>query len=229
MPNGVPPFATYVPGADSHLNASRAQGVPFAVSHRTQGTDSRGLGKNRRHSTPGTFNFLIRDEATYCYYPAHVRCSHAAGGNDGPGIEIEGFTGQPISQAQSARLGQLAHWLHDTYGVPLTLYDGPRKQIDDTAFRGFVNHGSIQTQPQWRHTDRISPAEWDQAVSVAITLKEFEAMFKHEDENTAKVLDAITGLTLTLSATNSRLDELEAKIDAQAARFTKAFPNRANR
>lgn len=167
MADGVPPFATYVPGASSGENNQRRQPVRAVTTHRTQGNDSRGLGQNRTHSSPGTFNFLLRDEACYCYYPAWVRCSHAAGANrSGPGIEIEGFTGNPISAKQSAWLGQLAHWLHDTYGVPLSLYDGMRRQIDGTSFAGFVNHNSVLTEPQYAHTDRISPSEFNHAIEL---------------------------------------------------------------
>lgn len=165
MADGVPDFATYAPGVDSHLNGSRRQGVPFAVLHRTQGNDSRGLGTGRHHSTPGTFQFLIREETgVHCFYPATVRCTHAAGGNDGVGVEMEGWNGEPLGPNQVRLLGQMIRWLHDAYGVPPILYDGPRIQIDDTGFRGFVNHNSVQCDPKWRHTNRIEPAQFQEAL-----------------------------------------------------------------
>lgn len=187
---GIPEFCIYAPGADTAQNDSRRQSVRAVTVHRTQGTDSRNLGKTRHHSTPGTFNFLVRDEAVYCYYPADVRCSHAAGANhSGPGIEIEGFTGAAISAKQSSRLGQIARWLHTTYGVPLELYDGPRTVIDGTAFAKFVNHNSVQTEPQYRHTDRIPVAEFLTAVGVGPVLKGTPAMLVSIDGQTVYVFD----------------------------------------
>jgi hypothetical protein len=78
----------------------------------------------------------------------------------------------------------LAHWFHDEYGMPLDLYDGPRRQIDDSGFRGFVNHGSIQTSPQYRHTDRIPPDEFAAAIATTTpppTIK--------DDDMIAQVID----------------------------------------
>ncbi len=167
---GIPDFCIYMPGADTALNGSRRQAVRAVTEHTTQGTDSRGLGKTRHHDTPGTFNFLNRDEGIYCFYPAFVRCSHAAGANHaGPGIENEGFTGQPLTPNQVSNLGKLAHWLHDTYGVPLDLYDGPRIAVDGSSFRGFVNHNSVATEPKYQHVDRIPPNEWAAAVGAVPT------------------------------------------------------------
>lgn len=168
---GVPPFAQYVPGADTGLNDSRRQGVRAVTVHTTQGPDSRGVGQSRHHNTPGTFNFLNRDEAIYCYYPADVRCSHAAGANHaGPGCENEGYTGRPLTANQITHLGQLARWLHDTYGVPLTYRTGdPREWIDNTGFRGFIAHRAVDYPPDTslRHGDEITPGEWAAAVGSA--------------------------------------------------------------
>ena len=203
MPAHVPPFATYVPGADSHLNASRIQSVPYAVLHRTQGNDSRALGKNRLHSSPGTFNFLIRQGMLYCYYPANVRCSHAAGANGGPGVEIEGFTGIPVADADLELVGQLSHWLHTSYGVPLFFYDGPRRPT--SGFRGFITHRSVATEPQWQHHDYITAQEWADAIgdSMPLTFEDGIAIAKivqNEVDPVEAKIDALTKKVDALSA-----------------------------
>lgn len=165
MIEGVPAFAIYVPGADEAQNASRRLSVRAVTQHRTEGDDSRALGARRHHNTPGTFNFLNRDDGLYCYYPAWVRCSHAAGANHaGPGVENEGYTGKPLSAKQIHNLGLLAHWFHDTYGVPLSLYDEKRIEIDHSTFTGHVNHNSVLTTPVLEHFDRITPAEFASAI-----------------------------------------------------------------
>jgi len=212
MAEGIPPFAAYYPGADTHLNPSRRQGVPFAVIHRTQGHDSRGLGRTRHHSSPGTFQFLIREGTLYCYYPAHVRCTHAAGANDGPGIEIEGYTGQAVPERDLAVLGRLARWLHETYGVPLTMYDGPRRWIDDHGFRGFVTHRSVETAPKWRHTNYITPLEWARALSLGGAQ---EDDVTPEEHKAVMFTNAIVGDIYNVkegSPLDKRLDAIEAKI-----------------
>ena len=222
----VPPFATYVPGADSHLNASRIQSVPFAVLHRTQGTDSRALGKNRLHSSPGTFNFLVRAGVLWCYYPANVRCSHAAGGNDGPGIEIEGFTGNPVPDADLELVGRLAHWLHDTYGVPLSFYDGARRST--SGFRGFITHRSIATEPQWQHYDYITAQEWADAIGDSMPLT-FE-----DGVQIAKIVqNEVDPVEAKIDALTKKVDALTALAGAPTTSVVdllkRMFPNRANR
>ena len=168
--DGVPPFALYVPGADTALNESRRLHVRGAVIHTTQGVDSRELGARRRHSTPGTFNFLIRDGVLYCYYPAWVRCSHAAGGNFiGPGIEIEMFDGQPVATEDLITLGRLILWLNKEYGVSLNYKEGdPRIWADKTTFKGFIAHAGLDYPPNvsFRHYDNITESEFARALQL---------------------------------------------------------------
>lgn len=231
----VPPFATYVPGADSHLNASRIQSVPFAVLHRTQGTDSRALGKNRLHSSPGTFNFLVRAGVLWCYYPANVRCSHAAGGNDGPGIEIEGYDGDPVADADLEILGQLVEWLHNTYGVPLSFYDGARRQIDDSGFRGFVTHASIATELKWQHADNITAQEWADAIgdSMPLDLKDLVAIrsvVNGKADATAPTLVSVAAQVDALAKQVAQIAQASGQSTTSLVDLLKRmFPNRANR
>lgn len=236
MTSGACPFANYTPGADSALNASRAQSVPFAVLHRTQGTDSRGLGATRHHSTPGTFHFLVRAGVLYQFYPVWVRCSHAAGGNDGVGIEIEGYDGEPVADQDLEILGRLALWLHDTYGIPLSFYDGPRRQIDDSGFRGFVTHASIATLPKWQHADNITAAEWDEAIEDDMLTPDqaFQLAALDLGNPTSPLNKRLDGITQSLAALSKRLDEIEGKpsatvIDWLSGRFAKMFPQRSQR
>lgn len=166
---GVPPFAQYVPGADAAQNEQRRITVRAGIIHTTEGTDSRGLGANRHHNSPGTFNFLIRQGVLYCYYPAWVRCSHAAGGNySGPGIEIDMYDGTPVREDDLRILGRLLLWLYTTYGIPLNYKAGdPREWIDQTGYLGFIAHAGIDYPPDTslRHYDNITPSEFARALA----------------------------------------------------------------
>lgn len=170
MPDvGVYPGATLLQGADWGINGGRRQGVRAVVVHTTQGNNSVGVGQSRHHDTPGTFNFLIEpDGRVYQFYPADVRCSHAAGANHaGPGIELEGFTGVPRPGPQLAALGALARWLASQYGVPLTYRTGdPRDYVDQSGYRGFIAHRGVDYPPDHSllHFDEITPAEWSTAL-----------------------------------------------------------------
>lgn len=171
MSDGICPFATVLQGADWGENGSRTLAVRAVTVHMTEGTNSVGLGQTRHHNTPGTFNFLTsRDGGLWQFYPAHVRCSHAAGANQaGPGIENEGFTGNSLTDAQTSTLGRLCHWLAETYPVPLTYRTGdPRTYVDQSGYSGFIAHRAVDYPPDHSllHFDEITPAEWQTAVGV---------------------------------------------------------------
>lgn len=170
---GIMPGIPYVPGASSAENNNRTQGCPFAVMHRTIGKwpGDFSVGKNRTHSSPGTFQFLVgQDEDEWVqFYPADVRCTHAAGGNDGCGIEFSGQNGEPLTGWQLRAGKEIITFLTREFGVEKTLYDGPRKQIDDTSFRGYVNHLSILTSPQYQHFNYISQIEFLNMTNGTIT------------------------------------------------------------
>lgn len=179
LADGLCPLATYKPGVDSAENDARRQGVRVGIVHTTEGVGDGliALGATRHHNTPGTFNFLVmQDGRLYQFYPADVRCSHAAGANHaGPGIEHEGFTGQPRPAAQLATLGRLARWLHDEWGVPLTYRTGdPRIWLDNTADRGFFAHRKVDYPPDTslRHFDQITTAEWATALGTQPSTQE---------------------------------------------------------
>lgn len=162
----------YDPGADTHLNDSRRQNVRAVTFHRTVGTwpGDHSVGKNRHHDTPGTFNYLIgQDEGQHaCFYPADVRCSHAAGANQaGPGIEFSGQNGEPLTDWQVRAGGELVRWLAAEFGVPLVFHDFPRISVDGSGFAGFVTHSAVATQPQWLHYDYITGDEWSRMTTVA--------------------------------------------------------------
>ncbi len=167
--SGICPFATLLQGADWALNGSRLQPVRAVTVHTTEGVNSVGVGQSRHHNTPGTFNFLTgRAGQLWQFYPADVRCSHAAGSNKaGPGIENEGFTGQALTDAQLAVLGRLCRWLSDAFSVPLTYRTGdPRIYVDQAPFTGFIAHRAVDYPPDTslRHYDEITPAEWQTAI-----------------------------------------------------------------
>ena len=169
MPDGICPFATQLPGADSRFNDARRQGVPFVVQHRTQGYNSVGLGQSRHHDTPGTFNFLtgLAGEL-WQFYPADVRCTHAAGGNNGCGVENEGFTGDPLPAPQLATLTRLVGWFYDEWGVPLAYETGdPRVWVDATGWSGHIAHRKIAypPNPSYHHSDEVLMSDWAQIIA----------------------------------------------------------------
>lgn len=151
--------------ADHGRDADRPQAVHAVTLHRTIGTwpGDYSVGKNRLHSTPGTFNFLIgQDEGQWVqFYSSDTRCSHAAGSNTaGPGIEFSGQNGEPLTdwQIRAGRhvIGALAFF----HGLPLVLHDEPRIQVDGSSFRGFVNHRGVATSPQYQHFDYVTQDEF---------------------------------------------------------------------
>lgn len=158
-------YPPHDPGADSASNGVRSQAVRAVTLHRTVGSwpGDYSVGKNRHHSSPGTFNFLIgadRDQAVM-FYPPEVRCSHAAGANRaGPGIEFSGQNGAPLTDWQIEAGGELIRSLARDYGVPLVLYSGPRIAVDGSDYRGFVNHASVETEPRYRHVDYVTDDEF---------------------------------------------------------------------
>lgn len=170
-------FLPYDPGASSGQDSSRRQYVRGCVLHRTIGSwpGDYGVGKNRRHDSPGTFNFLVGQAPGQWvqFYPADVRCSHAAGANAiGPGIEFSGQNGEPLTDWQVEAGGQIITWLAYMYGLPLTLKEGdPREWVDQTGFRGFVNHRGVDYPPNtsYRHFNFVTADEFARMTRVAPT------------------------------------------------------------
>lgn len=167
---GVPPFAILDPGADWAMNAGRRIDASLGfVVHTTEGDDSRGLGKYRHHSSPGTFNHLNRPDGWWTYYPDWVRCSHAAGGNYwAPGVENEGRTGRRLDANQIRQLGEYLEWRHETYRRDQRVYvtGDPRVWLDQTRPVGIAcAHRKIAYPPNtsYQHFDQIFPDEYDSA------------------------------------------------------------------
>lgn len=179
MANPICSFAEQVHGADYGSNGSRLVTVRCATVHTTEGYGLGliNLGKTRRHSTPGTFNFLILEDGRIIqFYPANVRCSHAAGSNyTGPGIELEGKTGVPRPAAQLASLGRLVKWLAAEFNIPLVYEHGnPRVWADQTpTLKEFISHDHVDYPPNisYRHYDFIPDKEWLEAVGTAVTIR----------------------------------------------------------
>jgi hypothetical protein len=209
MSDGICPFATLLRGADWNQNGSRRLTVRAVTIHTTQGTNSVGLGASRHHSSPGTFNFLVgRKGELWQFYPAHVRCSHAAGSNTaGPGIENEGYTGNPLAAPQLATLGRLSHWLGTEYGVPLTYRTGdPRIYVDQTPdFRGFIAHRAVDYPPNtsYRHYDEITPAEWATAIGATEGIEE-------DEMTTDELVNVLRGEGISGGYWQAKLDETNA-------------------
>ncbi len=159
------PGIPHDPGADSQ---TRFVAVRAPTLHRTIGSwpGDYSVGKNRLHSSPGTFNFLVgaNDDQWVQFYRADNRCSHAAGANyAGPGIEISGQNGAPLTPWQVARVGDICRWLSGAYGVPDAFRDGdPRFWVDQSGHRGYVTHRAVDYPPNisYRHYDYITYDEY---------------------------------------------------------------------
>lgn len=160
--DGVP----HDPGADSQ---DRPVAVRAVTLHRTTSpfyTGDYSVGKHRLHSTPGTFNFLVGPDPGQWvqFYRADCRCSHAAGANyAGPGIEITGRNGDPLSDWALYAVGQIVTKLCQLYGFPRSLrVDDPRLWVDQSSYRGAVNHLGVDYPPDisFRHFDYITPEEF---------------------------------------------------------------------
>jgi hypothetical protein len=148
------------------MNASRRIDPSIGhLQHRTQGNDSRGLGANRHHNSPGTFNHLNFWDGWYTYYPDWVKCSHAAGGNLRPGVENEGFTGERLNSQQVDNLGMYLQWREEEYGKSQQHYVGngnERVWLDRDEPEGAYAHIAVAypPNPRYHHYDYIFDDEY---------------------------------------------------------------------
>lgn len=172
MPNPFgPPGCPYDPG---NAGIARPIDVRTVTLHRTIGRwgGDYSVGKNRDHNS-GTFQWLIgQDEGQWVqFYPANSFCSHAAGSNEaGPGIEITGQNGEPLTDWQITALGQILRWLRDEWHVIQTYTDGdPRVYVDTQGPLGFVSHRHVgyPPNPRYHHYDYITDDEFARALGGA--------------------------------------------------------------
>jgi N-acetylmuramoyl-L-alanine amidase len=156
----VYPGAEWLPGRNAGYAGGQAA-MTATICHYTVGRDSTGIGLD------GYFTFLVsRDGHIKQFCEADALCWHAGEANwVGPGIEIE-FLDEPegiFTDAARDACGGLLHWLHDLYGIPLTMYDGDR--IPPEAMREFVTHRSVlQSQG---HSNWWPREDWDRMVAGA--------------------------------------------------------------
>lgn len=170
------PNIPHDPGADctAQLNAARADAHPEQglIVHRTIGRwpGDYGVGKGRRHSTPGTFPVLIGQGYGEWveFYPLNTRCTHAADANRWPGIEFSGMNGEPLTEWQILAGGHVVAFLF-SLGMPRNFYNGflGLVKIDGGTYRGTCTHSAVLTSPQWQHHNFITPAEFVRIVAVA--------------------------------------------------------------
>jgi hypothetical protein len=160
MPETIYPGAEWVPGRNAGYNSGRSN-MAAAVCHYTVGRDSSAIGRD------GYFHWLIaRDGHIQQYAEADAVTWHCGEANYvGPGIEIE-FLDEPegvFTDAARDACAGLIHWIHEQYGIPLEMYDGPR--IPPEAMITFVTHRSIQQSEG--HSDYWPQADWDRMVAGA--------------------------------------------------------------
>lgn len=184
MPDELCPSVPYDPG---DAGPGRPIDVRTVTLHRTIGrwAGDYSVGKHRSHDQ-GTFQFLIGqgDGEWVQFYPVGTFCSHAAGANlAGPGIEISGQNGEPLTDWQITALGHMCRWLVDEWGITPTFTDGdPRVWIDQAGPSGFVTHRHVDYPPDrsYLHHDFITDDEFTRAlgtVTAAPTRPGGDAMF----------------------------------------------------
>jgi hypothetical protein len=167
MPDSLgPPGCPYDPG---NAGLARRIDVRTVTLHRTIGRwpGDYSVGKTRDHNS-GTFQLLIGqgDGQWVQFYPINTFCSHAAGSNNcGPGIEISGQNGEPLTDWQIDALGKIMRWLRDDWGIAQTFREGdPRTLYDDAGPSGFVCHNSVfYPNPRYIHHDYITEDEFNRA------------------------------------------------------------------
>jgi hypothetical protein len=169
MPDPLFGECPYDPG---NGGPSRGIEVQTVTLHRTIGrwAGDYSVGKNRDHNN-GTFQFLIGQEPGQWvqFYRADRFCSHAAGSNEvGPGIELSGQNGEPLTDWQIEALGKILRWLRDEWGIAATFTEGdPRTYYDRTGPSGFVCHNSVAypPAPSYHHHDYITADEFTRALA----------------------------------------------------------------
>lgn len=148
------PGCTKRPGNHAGYTLGKCKMVNVKL-HFTVGTDSTSIGDR------GFFQFLVpKDGPPIQFAEANSICYDSGSWNgDGPGIEFERLSyDDPLTPSQVEWGGKIVAWLHETYGIPLTHYDGPRVP----AYNGFINHGSLlgRDGEHQDHTDGVTAAEW---------------------------------------------------------------------
>lgn len=169
MPN---PLCLDVPYDPGNAGIARPIQVQTVTLHRTTGRwpGDYSVGKNRDHNS-GTFQFLIgQDDGQWVqFYPVNTFCSHAAGSNEvGPGIEISGQNGEPLTEWQVHALGIICRWLRDEWGITPTFAEGdPRVWADREPPLGFITHNHVDYPPDrsYLHNDYITPDEFARALA----------------------------------------------------------------
>lgn len=157
---------------DPGLNAGYRRGrndMRLVKVHKTAGTNSYNICKNN-----GLCQWLVPYEgAPWQFAEADSICFDSGPYNAfGPGIEIEApVTGglirpglsefRELSPSQIEWSGKIFRWLHDEWGVPLELYDGPR--FEGEGYVGFENHGDLDPD----RSDGVTREEWDAMIGVA--------------------------------------------------------------
>jgi hypothetical protein len=168
MPNPLFGDCPYDPG---NAGLSRGIEVQTVTLHRTIGSwrGDYSVGKTRDHNS-GTFQFLIGQSPGQWvqFYPVNTFCSHAAGSNNvGPGLELSGQNGEPLTDWQIEALGRVMRWLRDDWGIAPTFRKGdPRTWYDRTGPSGFVCHNSVAYPPDtsYHHHDYITADEFARAM-----------------------------------------------------------------
>jgi hypothetical protein len=175
MPNPRHPEVPFDPGDAGIL---RGIDVRTVTLHRTIGfwSNDFSLGKHRSHDE-GTFQFLIgQDPGQWAqFFAVNTFSSHAAGSNEvGPGIEISGQNGEPLTDWQIDALGRIMRWLRDEWGIAETFAEGdPRVQYDLVGPSGFVCHNNVfHPNPKLIHHDFITRDEWTRAFGASSQSRE---------------------------------------------------------
>ncbi len=142
------------------------------VLHRTYGA----WGGDYSVGHQGIFHFLLgKDQGRWVQFaPTEIVQYHCNGANfRAVGIEIEGTNDDALTDWQSAKLGDVLHWLHAEHGIPLDYLDpnsvAPASvSVNHSNFRGVISHVSVATDDgSSQHTDEIPVAAFQAAIGNA--------------------------------------------------------------
>lgn len=160
------PGLRHDPGTGAGYAVGRNR-MEMVKQHFTAGTDSYNIVKNGVPGAPSTLAQILLPKVGEPWQFMEIdglAYDSAEFNDDGPGVEVERlgigyFNGylqdaEPLTPDQRFWLGRIIAWLHDEWGVPIALYDGPR--FATAGWRGHVNHADLSDQ----RSDGLTRAEW---------------------------------------------------------------------
>lgn len=157
------PGLLHDPGQGAGYKAGQ-NAMQMVVDHDTGGTNSYGVCKMGRPGyRTGLCQILLPKEGVpWQFTEIDAVCYHAGStqygdyNGSGPGLEVERFHDEELTDDQAHWLGEINRWLESEWGIPNVHYWGPQFPWHQADFHGHVNHSDIHPNP-----DGLTPEEWD--------------------------------------------------------------------